>query len=100
MDNRILPVTNIANKQNMTAKGPEPTKSDHSFGDMLNNALKQVENDVKGAQELSEKLSTGEVKDLHQVMVAMEKANLGLQLTVQIRNKVVEAYQEIMRMQV
>ena len=45
-------------------------------------------------------LLTGDVEDLHQVMVAMEKASLSFQLTMQVRNKIVDAYQEVMRMQI
>ncbi|MGB3261796.1 flagellar hook-basal body complex protein FliE, partial [Paenisporosarcina sp.] len=48
---------------------------------------------------LTNQLVTGEVKDIHEVMIASQKASLSLQLTVQVRNKVVEAYQEVMRMQ-
>ncbi|GBF11597.1 flagellar hook-basal body complex protein FliE [Tepidibacillus infernus] len=70
------------------------------FSDVLNNALKQVDEDLKTASVLSNKVATGNVTDLHQVMIGLEKANLGLQLTVQVRNKAVEAYQEIMRIQV
>ena len=43
---------------------------------------------------------TGKPVDLHQVMIAAEQAGLALQLTVQVRNKIIEAYQEISRMQV
>lgn len=71
-----------------------------SFSNVFSEAIKNVETDLKQAQDLSNQLVTGEVQDLHQVMIQMEKANLGLQLTVQVRNKAVEAYQEIMRMQV
>ena len=42
----------------------------------------------------------GKIEDLHQVILAGEKAALALQMTLQVRNKVVEAYQELMRMQV
>jgi len=41
----------------------------------------------------------GKEEDLHRAIIALEKANLALGLTVQVRNKVIEAYQEIMRMQ-
>ncbi len=71
-----------------------------SFSNVFSEAIKNVETELKQAQDLSNQLVNGEVQDLHQVMIQMEKANLGLQLTVQVRNKVVEAYQEIMRMQV
>lgn len=45
------------------------------------------------------RLVTGKTTDLHQVMIAAEKASLTLQTTLEIRNKVVEAYQEVMRTQ-
>ena len=70
------------------------------FGDVLKNALNKVDNDQKHSQQMGQKLMTGEITDVHQVMIASQKANLSLQLTMQVRNKVVEAYQEVMRMQV
>jgi flagellar hook-basal body complex protein FliE len=42
---------------------------------------------------------TGESQDLHTTVIAMQKADLSFQLMMQVRNKIVEAYQEIMRMQ-
>lgn len=71
-----------------------------SFADYLKNALNQVNQDQITSEQLTKALATGEVEDLHQVMIASQQAMLSLQLTVQIRNKVVEAYQEIMRMQI
>lgn len=70
-----------------------------SFGDFLNNALNEVNNSQKTAELAQEQLATGEINDVHSVMIAAEKANLALELTVQVRNKVLDAYQEIMRMQ-
>ncbi|RKY86908.1 flagellar hook-basal body complex protein FliE, partial [candidate division KSB1 bacterium] len=46
------------------------------------------------------KLLTGEIKDVHDVMVAVEKANTSFELMMEIRNKMLDAYREIMRMQV
>ena len=84
-------------KVNTTAEKDNNITS--SFGDYLNNAISQV-NDLQQQSVVSgEKLATGEADDLHQVMIATEKADLAFQLTVQIRNKVLDAYQEIMRMQ-
>ena len=45
-------------------------------------------------------LATGQIEDIHQVTILTEKANLSLQLMISIRNKVIDAYQEISRMQV
>jgi len=55
----------------------------------------QVEADVAAT-----KLASGEMVDLHNAVIAMEKASIGFQLALQVRNKLVEAYQDIMRMQV
>ncbi len=52
------------------------------------------------ADDMVARMVTGEVDDIHQVVLAVEKANLSMQLAVQVRNKVLEAYQEIMHMQV
>jgi flagellar hook-basal body complex protein FliE len=71
-----------------------------SFADVLNNAVGEVNRLQAQADRLAEQLASGEIKDVHQVMVAMERASLALQLTVQVRNKVIEAYQEMMRTQV
>lgn len=100
MDNGIKSVNGLKGLQLIENKTQSSSKSNAEFTDVLKNAINQVVDDMKTAETLKNQLATGEVKDLHQVMIAMEKANLGLQLTVQVRNKVVEAYQEMMRMQV
>ncbi|SHG58504.1 flagellar hook-basal body complex protein FliE [Thermosyntropha lipolytica DSM 11003] len=70
-----------------------------SFAELLNQALRQVDSLQKDASASAVRLLTGEEEYLHNVMIAYEKASLALQLTVEIRNKVLEAYQELMRMQ-
>lgn len=70
------------------------------FGDLLKKAVDEVNTLQQQSGDLKTKLVTGEIEDIHQVMIAAEKANLAFQLTMQIRNKVIDAYQEIMRMQV
>ncbi len=77
---------------------PEPQAS--GFGDVFKNALKEVSNAQNVSDKKTEQLVTGEVEDVHEVMIAAQKASLSLQMTMQVRNKVVEAYQEVMRMQV
>lgn len=70
------------------------------FGDMMKDAVSEVNNLQGNADTLAQKLATGDVQDIHQVMLALNKASSAFGLTVQVRNKAVEAYQEIMRMQV
>ncbi len=69
------------------------------FISYLNNALQEVDDLQKNAADSAQKLVLGGEDYLHNTMIAYEKANLALQLTIEIRNKIVEAYQEIMRMQ-
>lgn len=71
-----------------------------SFSQMLESAMQQVEQDQRVANEMAVKLATGDIDDIAQVMIASERASLTLNLAVQVRNKVIEAYQEIMRMPV
>jgi flagellar hook-basal body complex protein FliE len=75
-------------------------KTNTNFQEMFSKALNEVNNAQKESDKLTNKLITGEEQDIHQVMIASQKASLSLQLTTQVRNKVVEAYQEVMRMQV
>jgi len=70
-----------------------------SFTEMLEAAVQDVNKLQKTAQQKNIDLAAGRVEDISEVMIAAEKANIALQLTAQVRNKVVEAYQEIMRMQ-
>ena len=71
-----------------------------SFSTLLNQALQNVNQLHQTADADAQKLVAGEPVDIHQVMIGMEKANVAFGLTLQVRNKLVEAYQEIMRMQV
>lgn len=71
-----------------------------SFGEYLGDALGNVNALEKESERLNAALAAGQVEDISQVVVAAEKADIAVQLTLQVRNKAVEAYQEIMRMQV
>ncbi len=70
-----------------------------SFGQMLKKAINDVDEAQKQANKAIEQAHTGK-GGLAEAMVAMEKANITLQAMLTVRNKVIEAYQEVMRMQV
>ncbi len=70
-----------------------------SFEQVLGNALDQVNNLQLQSAAVDEKLAAGQLEYLHQAVVLGEKAEMALQLTIQVRNKVLEAYQELMRTQ-
>ena len=70
------------------------------FGQVLHSKLQEVNQLQLEANELTKEFLAGGNIELHDVMLAAEQSSLALQLTVQIRNKIVEAYQEIARMQI
>ena len=71
-----------------------------SMKQALTNAIEQLDQSQKTADTGINQLVAGEPVDLHQVMLQMEESMLKLNLALQVRNKVIEAYQEIQRMQV
>jgi flagellar hook-basal body complex protein FliE len=80
------------------AAKPAPV-SGSSFGSLLNEAIQQVSDVEKTSQGELQKFLSNE-SDLHSVMIALEKADLSFQTMIQVRNKIVSAYQEIMKAQV
>ena len=71
-----------------------------SFGDFLMEALNQTNQLQLESEKVSEDFAAGRIDDIHQVMIVAEKADIALQFTMQIRNKILDAYNEIMRMQI
>jgi flagellar hook-basal body complex protein FliE len=76
----------------------EPGKA--SFSDMLGGLVKDVNQLQQTAEHTTDKLLTGELEDVHQVVVAMEEAQTSFRLLMEVRNKMVDAYREVMKMQV
>jgi flagellar hook-basal body complex protein FliE len=68
-----------------------------TFGEFLLEALGGVDSLQQQAGQMVQRFALGEPLDVHQVMIALERASTALALTVQVRNKLIEAYQEIMR---
>ncbi|MCA1248651.1 flagellar hook-basal body complex protein FliE [Massilia oculi] len=77
----------------------QPAKLD--FADALKSSLQEVSNTQKAAQELGQRFVMGDdTVSLSDTMIAMQKSSLAFQGTVQVRNKLVSAYHDIMNMQV
>ncbi|AHD05963.1 flagellar hook-basal body complex protein FliE [Paenibacillus larvae] len=70
------------------------------FGSFLLDAIDDLNKQQLSVDDMNQKFVKGEITDIHQLMVASEKASLGLELAVQVRNKAIEAYQDIMRIQI
>jgi flagellar hook-basal body complex protein FliE len=79
---------------------PQNTAPSSSFESMLNQYIDQTNLSVKDFENKSLSLAKGEAVNLHDVTIAAQKASIAVQLTTHVRDKAVEAYQEMMRMQV
>lgn len=88
-------VVNNTNKLNAT-----PYEAQQSFANSLKEAIAKVNDQQITSDKFTQKLIKGEDVELHEVMIASQKASITLNATIEIRNKVIEAYQEIMRMSV
>jgi flagellar hook-basal body complex protein FliE len=78
----------------------QPAAGETSFQDALGKFVTEVNSLQQNADVATQKLLSGELQDVHQVMMAMEEANTSFQLMMEMRNKILEAYREVMRMQV
>ena len=75
-------------------------KTGASFSEILKDSIQKVGELEKQANHEVEKLAKMESQDIHNTMISMEKADLSFQMMMQVRNKIISAYEEIMRMQV
>lgn len=74
--------------------------SGKSFADTLKDAVHSVDDLQKTADHAMASLATGKTKNIPEVLITAEKADIAMKLMVQVRNKIIEAYQEVMKMQV
>ncbi len=85
------------NSNELTTGNPEKTQS---FGDFLSDSISQVNALQQDANVAMEKIASGDSRNLHETLLAVEKADIALKTMNQIRSKVIDAYKEIMRMQI
>ena len=100
IDRISIPTGGLAPTASSASKIASGTDLGRQFNELLNNAISQIEADERQMDEWNKKVLAGDLTAIDQMLIAGEKASLNLELTVQIRNKVIEAYQEIMRMQI
>ena len=82
------------------AGGAEGAEGGADFSTAINNALQQVNAQQQRASELSEAYERGDTHDIVSVMIERQKASLGFETTLQVRNKLLSAYRDIMNMPV
>jgi flagellar hook-basal body complex protein FliE len=74
--------------------------ADESFGNVLGKFVSDVNTKQNVAMAAVDGLQSGQGVPLHQAVIAMEEANVSFQLMVEVRNKLLDSYQELMRMQI
>lgn len=79
-------------------RAPEATTS--SFASWFTQQVQVVDGNLTTADKQLQSLAMGDTQNLHQVMISLEEARLSFQLLLQVRNRALEAYQDVMRMQV
>ncbi len=80
--------------------GQTTGKPAQSFANQLQNAIQEVGNLQAGRDQMIEGMVSGEVTEVHDVMIAAKESQLAFELLLEVRNKLLEGYQEIMRMQI
>ncbi|HZT40520.1 MAG TPA: flagellar hook-basal body complex protein FliE [Bryobacteraceae bacterium] len=96
------PISPILPPGGITAPSAAPVAASGGgvFKALFQNSIARVENDRVAAQDSIDRFLSGEGEEIHKVALATQKAELSFDMFVQVRNKVVNAYQEIMRMQI
>ena len=98
-------IESIGNNLNMLSLNATKSNENNSspfddFGDLVRDNLNQVNQLEKNADNLTTQFALGEIDDIHQVTIATEKARMALNMTLGVQNRLVQAYEEVMRMQI
>jgi flagellar hook-basal body complex protein FliE len=103
IDKTIAPIDRmISGIEPVAARPPGPPAAEggESFVSILRGQMDELVSLQDNAAQMQQKLAAGQIDDLSQVVMAVQKADLALNFALQLRNKVIEAYQEVTRMQV
>ena len=98
--NTIQGLQNFPGPTQPTAGQSAVTKSSNAFGEMLKNMVHDTNQAQAAGDKAVESLQAGSAQHLHEVMISVEEAEISLKMLVQMRNKAMAAYEEIMRMQI
>lgn len=74
--------------------------SSNSFGDLVTQGLDNVNQQLMTSQADLQTLASGDMQNMHQIMIRLEESRLSFQLLLQVRNRLLEAYQDVMKMQI
>jgi flagellar hook-basal body complex protein FliE len=98
--NSISSLTPMTPTTGGSSVGGGAKASGDGFGSMMKDMVESIDQSQKSAETEIAKAVTGESPDIHKTIIALQSADLKFQLGLQVRNKLLGAYEEIMRMQV
>lgn len=97
INNDLKHISQTSDSKPIPSVNPQKSKD---FQDLLKNSIKEVNEEQKIAEKALGAMATGQVKDLHQAAIAIGKAETSMKLMLEVRNKAINAYKEILRTQV
>ena len=100
MDKSIQGLNQLSTADLLGQKSEKPQTNGSDFGEVLKRSLEEVNDLQKKGQEAMADIATGQVKDLHQAAMAINKAELSMKMMLEVRNKAISAYKEILRTQI
>lgn len=86
--------------QSVSSTVQTPSQAQEKFANILKKSIENMNAMEALSDQKTEALVNGDIEDLHEVMIAAQKASITVEATVQVQKKVIDAYNEIMRMQV
>ncbi|BDU68536.1 hypothetical protein GETHOR_06370 [Geothrix oryzae] len=95
----LSPLSPVSGTAKPGQGGVGGTEGDLNFGDLLKQAMQEVNQVSAQAEGEARNLMTGESADMHTAMLAVQKADLSFQMMMAVRSKLIDAYREVMRMQ-
>jgi len=99
-ESNLKAILGASSRKVKSADSAIQSEGKNSFADTLAESLNRVNEIQQDADKAIEKLVSGKTQNIHETMLAVGKADMAFRMTMQVRNKIVEAYQEVLRMQV
>jgi flagellar hook-basal body complex protein FliE len=99
LESNITPIGTIGASHEVKSVPKHPDAPEGTFGQWLTRSLAEVNQMQETSDSAAQKLITGQSSDIHGTMIAMQKAGIALDLVMEVRNKVIAAYDEVKRMQ-
>jgi flagellar hook-basal body complex protein FliE len=94
----LAPDDEVAAPWRAAPAGPQSTQG--SFGRIVTEGLQELNTQLKTSEADLQRLALGEAPNLHEVMIRLEESRISFQLMLQVRNRLLEAYQDVMKMQI